>query len=53
MFHAVKTPQELDRNLYSEQSLHFVVETLELYCLYLRGPLDTQRRGRYALGSHR
>ena len=53
VFHAVNTPQELGRNVYSEQSLHFVVETLELYCLYLRGPLHTNRRGRYALGSHR
>lgn len=53
VFHAVNTPQELGRTLYSEQSLRFVIETLELYCLYLRGPLDTNRRGRYALGSHR
>lgn len=46
-------PQELGRNLHSEQSLHFVMETLELNCLYLRGPLDINRRGRYALRSHR
>ena len=53
VFHAVNTPQELGRNLHSEQSLRFVMETLELYSLYLRGPLDINRRGRYALGSYR
>lgn len=39
--------------LKSEQSLRVAMETLELYCLYLRGPLDTDGRGRYTLCRHR
>lgn len=39
--------------LKSEQSLRVAMETLELYCLYLRGPLNTDGRGGYMLCRHR